>query len=520
MDQLEPEIPSKDSAGDVSASPAVLSTAGLTKTFSGVDVVDRADVTFRRGEIHGIVGQNGAGKSSLMKMVCGVYKADGGHVRMGDDELVFSTPRNARDRGVAMVAQELSLVPALTVAENILLGQQPNVGSIINRRALRSQAKELIDSYDFGLDPDAVVSTLAPSSQQKVEILRALARDARLIILDEPTSSMSIDDSKKLYGIIRLLAERGTCVVLVSHFLEEILDVCDVVTIMRDGKVVLASEPTASLTTGQIVRHMVGETSNDEVIERSAIDKSQTPRLSVKDLSGPGFHDVSLDVYPGEIVALVGLVGAGRSEILRGIFGVDRTTSGTLEVDGSTVKFRRPADAIKAGIGMVTESRKHDGIFPVLPTTTNIGIGQPNTTTTAGVVRSSLMQRRSSEVADQVKVQGAVQGPIAALSGGNQQKALLARWLVEPPRLYLIDEPTRGVDVVSIQQIQALLRELAREGMSVLMVTSEFDEALALAHRIYTVRDGTIVHEVDAEEADKSMLLTAAFGTEEELISP
>ena len=454
-----------------------------------------------------------------MKMVCGLYKADDGCVRMGEEKLVFSTPRNARDRGVAMVAQELSLVPALTVAENILLGQQPNVGSVINRRALRAKAKELIDSYDFGLDPDAVVSTLAPSSQQKVEILRALARDARLIILDEPTSSMSIDDSEKLYGIIRLLAARGTCVVLVSHFLEEILEVSDVVTIMRDGKVVISSEPAASLTTAEIVRHMVGETSNEVVIEPTVVDRSQTPRLSVQDLAGPGFHDVSLEVYPGEIVALVGLVGAGRSEILRGIFGVDRTTSGSLAIDGEPVKFRRPADAIKAGLGMVTESRKSDGIFPVLPTTTNIGIGQPQATTTAGVIRKSFMQRRSSEVADQVMVHGAIEGPISELSGGNQQKALLARWLVDPPTLYLIDEPTRGVDVVSIQQIQTLLRQLASEGMSVLMVTSEFEEALALAHRIYTVRNGTIVHETVAEEANKSMLLAAAFGTEQQAVS-
>ena len=519
MDQLDPEAPSKATAGDASASSAVLCAEGLTKTFSGVSVVESADVTFRSGEIHGIVGQNGAGKSSLMKMICGVYKSDGGHIRMGSEKLVFSTPRNARDRGVAMVAQELSLVPALTVAENILLGQQPNVGSVISRRALRAQATELIESYDFGLDPDAIVSTLAPSAQQKVEILRALARDARLIILDEPTSSMSIDDSEKLYGIIRLLAERGTCVVLVSHFLDEILDVCDVVTVMRDGEIVVASEPASSLTTGEIVRLMVGVNSNEAVVEPSSIDRSQIPRLSVQNLSGSGFHDVSLEVYPGEIVALVGLVGAGRSEILRGIFGVDRTTSGTLEIDGEPVKFRRPADAIKAGLGMVTEPRKRDGIFPVLATTTNIGIGQPKATTTAGFVRRSLLQRRSGEVAAQVMVQGAIEGPISALSGGNQQKALLARWLVQPPKLYLIDEPTRGVDVVSIQQIQALLRRLASEGMSVLMVTSEFDEALALAHRIYTVRNGTIVDEVAATEANKAMLLAKAFGTEQDQIS-
>ena len=520
MDQLGNETPSKGTAGDAEASPAILSTQGLTKVFSGVSVVDGANVTFRSGEIHGIVGQNGAGKSSLMKMIAGVYKADQGHIDIDGDEVVFATPRQARDRGIAVVAQELSLVPALSVAENILLGQQPNTATVVNRKALKAKAQELIDGYGFGLDPDAVVSTMAPSAQQKTEILRALAQDARLIVLDEPTSSMSVDDTEKLYEIIRLLASRGTCVVLVSHFLEEILDVCDVVTIMRDGEVVVASEPASALTASQIVTHMVGDVDVEKGPEHTRIERFGTPRLSVVDLAGEAFHDVSLEVYPGEIVALVGLVGAGRSEILRGIFGVDRTTAGTIEIDGEAVRFRRPADAVKAGIGMVTESRKHDGIFPVLPTTTNIAIAQPETTSKAGFVRRAFARKRSTDVANQVMVQGAVDGPISELSGGNQQKALLARWLVTPPRLYLIDEPTRGVDVVSIQQIHALLRHLAADGMSVLMVTSEFEEALSVAHRIYTVRNGTIVNEVDAEEANKPMLVASAFGTEQELVTP
>ncbi len=506
-------------AGDASASPALLSTSDLTKVFSGVRVVDDANVTFRKGEVHGIVGQNGAGKSSLMKMVAGVYKADSGVVQVGEQELVFSTPRQARDHGVSLVAQELSLVPQMSVAENILLGRQPNTGGVVQRGALRDKALELINRYQFdGLDPDAVVSTLGASAQQKVEILRALASDAKLIVLDEPTSSMSIDDSKKLYEIIELLASRGTCVVLVSHFLEEILDVCDVVTVMRDGEVILSSEPTEGLTAKDLVGHMVGDVDMAVATERSEIDRSGTPRLRLTELSGPGFADVSLEVHPGEIVALVGLVGAGRSEILRSVFGANPPTAGKIEIDGEQVLFRRPADAVKAGLGMVTESRKHDGIFPVLPTTTNIAVGQPRATSRLGVIRRALTQKRSSEVAAKVNVQGAIEGPIASLSGGNQQKALLGRWLVTPPRLYLVDEPTRGVDVISIQQIHELLRELAAEGMCVLMVTSEFDEALDVAHRIYTVRGGTIVHESDAGEADKATLLAHAFGTHNESV--
>lgn len=515
MDELIQGISSGDSAGDAEASPAVLSTVGLTKTFSGVRVVDDANVTFRRGQIHGLVGQNGAGKSSLVKMVCGVYKADEGHVDVDGAELVFATPRQARDRRVTLVAQELSLVPALSVADNILLGRQPSRAGLINGRALRRRALDLIESYGFQLDPDAIVSTLAPSDQQKVEILRALASEARLIILDEPTSSMSIDDSARLYEIIRLLADRGTSVVLVSHFLEEVLEVCHVVTVMRDGEVVVQAKPSAELTTQEIVHHMVGDVEVEAGPETTEVDRTGIPRLKVDGLTGGRFADMSIEVHPGEIVALVGLVGSGRTEFLRAVFGVDAISAGTIELNGEPVRFKRPADAVKAGLAMVTESRKHDGIFPVLGTSTNIAMAQPSVTSMAGIVRSGLLTARAGEAADRVNVQAAsLENPITSLSGGNQQKALLARWLLSPPQLYLIDEPTRGVDVISIQQIHGLLKHLAAEGMSVLMVTSEFDEALALAHRIYVVRNGRIVHQGEAADATKSTLLAAAFGTD------
>ena len=522
MDELEhPGLSQSQSAGDANtASSALLATVDLTKTFSGVTVVDRASVTFRTGEIHGLVGQNGAGKSSLMKMVCGVYRADGGHVVVDDEALVFTSPRAAGDRNVTLVAQELSLVPALSVGENILLGQQPSRGGLISARRLRERAIELIESFGFDLDPDDIVSTLSPSQQQKVEILRALAQDARLIVLDEPTSSMSIDDSAQLYEIIRMLAARGTSVVLVSHFLEEVLEVCDVVTVMRDGHVVANSLPADGLTSNEIVELMVGDQVEQVRPDRASVDRTGTPRLQVTNLSGGRFQDMSVEVHRGEIVAMVGLVGAGRTEFLRGVFGADPVTDGSVEIDGKPVKFRRPSDAVKAGVAMLTESRKHDGIFPVLSTTTNMAVAQPETYTTGGWIDRRRQRKATDAVAEQVNVQAAsLDTPVSSLSGGNQQKALLARWLIKRPELFLIDEPTRGVDVVSIGQIHGLIHELAAQGMSVLMVTSEFEEALELAHRIYVVRNGRIVDHVTADEADKSQLLAAAFGTEEELIT-
>ena len=304
-----------------------------------------------------------------------------------------------------------------------------------------------------------------------------------------------------------------------SHFLEEVLDVCDVVTIMRDGHVVANSLPAAELSSAEIVGHMIGDQVEQERPSRSAVDSSGTPRLKVTGLSGGRFQDMSVEVHRGEIVAMVGLVGAGRTEFLRGVFGADPVSSGSVEIDGQPVRFRRPSDAVKAGMAMLTESRKHDGIFPVLSTTTNMAVAQSETYTTGGWIDRRRQQKATDAVAEQVNVQAAsLDTPVSSLSGGNQQKALLARWLITPPELFLIDEPTRGVDVVSISQIHALIHQLAAEGMSVLMVTSEFEEALDLAHRIYVVRNGRIVDHVTAEEADKSQLLAAAFGTEEELI--
>ncbi|MEM7274376.1 MAG: sugar ABC transporter ATP-binding protein, partial [Actinomycetota bacterium] len=466
---------------------------------------------------HGLVGQNGAGKSSLMKMVCGVYRADGGHVEVDGEQLVFGSPRAAGEKRVTLVAQELSLVPALTVAENILLGHQPATFGLVSGRRRREAAVELIESYGFNLDPDAVVAELPPSAQQRVEILRALAQDARLIVLDEPTSSMSIDDSTRLYEIIRQLATEGTSVVLVSHFLDEVLEVCDVVTVMRDGEVVANAVPAGELTAPRIVAHMIGEEVTGERAVPTPVDRTGTPRLKVSGLTGPKFRDVDLEVHPGEIVALVGLVGAGRTEVLRGIFGADRPTAGSVEVDGRPAGIRRPSDAVAAGIALLTESRKHDGIFPVLSTTTNIAMAQPASYTTVGWIDRRRQQRAADRVAKQVNVQAAsLEAAVTALSGGNQQKALLARWLIEPPTLFLIDEPTRGVDVVSIGQIHSLIRQLVAEGMSVVMVTSEFEEALELAHRIYVMRDGRVVDHVHADDADKPRLLAASFGTQAE----
>ena len=477
--------------------------------------MDSADVAFHRGQIHGLVGQNGAGKSTLAKMLCGVHSPDRGHIEVEGAPVAFGSPRAALEAGVTMVAQELSLVPALSVAENLLLGRLPSHGGYFDADAMTRRARQLIEDSGFELDPDAVLGSLSQSDRQKVEILRAIARNARLVVFDEPRSSLSVPEAERLYEILRTLAADGVAVVLVTHFLAEVLEVSDVVTVMRDGQVVKTA-PTDNLTGSDLVKQMVGSSGVEHFASRQSrpVAASQ-PRLQTEHLTGPGFEDISLTVGQGEIVAIVGLVGSGRTEFLRAVYGAEQPSEGQLLLDGVPRRFRSPRSAKRAGLAFISESRQVDGIFPALGADANITIAHTGQTSRFGWLHRGLLRHHSSEAARRVDVQAqSLSQPITTLSGGNQQKTLLARWLVNPPRLFLIDEPTRGVDVISTAQIHNVISDLADEGMSVLLVTSDFDEALAVAHRIYVFREGRLVGEFKGDDTDKSTLLASAFGAD------
>ena len=493
-----------------------LQAFGLTKTFGGVRGVDSADVSFLPGQIHGLVGQNGAGKTTLARMLCGALSPDRGRIEVDGVTASFASPRAARDAGLTMVAQELSLVPALTVAENLLLGQLPNNLGVCDTTKMMRRARQLIDDSGFDLDATAPVSALSQSDRQKTEILRAVARNARLVIFDEPRSSLSVHEAENVYGVLRTLAANGVAVVLVSHFLSEVLDVCDVVTVMRDGRTVI-SAPTADLTARDLVEHMVGSAPEGLRGRRPSLPPPAlgAPRLETRDLTGRGFADVSLTVGVGEIVAIVGLVGSGRTEFISAVYGVHRPSAGTVLIDGVPQRFRSPRAAKRAGLAYISESRQTDGIFPLLGADTNITMAHLETISRCGVLARGLQRDRSADAARRVDVRaGSLSQPIWSLSGGNQQKALLARWLVQPPQLWLIDEPTRGVDVVSTAQIHRVIVGLAEAGMGVLMVSSDLDEALAIAHRIYVFRDGRMVREFHGDATDESELLAAAFAAD------
>lgn len=477
--------------------------------------MDSADVSFKLGQIHGLVGQNGAGKTTLARMLCGALSPDSGHIEVEGVPMSFASPRAALDAGVTMVAQELSLVSGLTVAENLLLGQLPSHLGVCDSSEMMHRARQLIDDSGFNLDPAALVSTLSQSDRQKTEILRAVARNARLVIFDEPRSSLSVHEAAYVYGVMRALAASGVAVVLVSHFLSEVLEVCDVVTVMRDGRAVM-NAPTADLTPRHLVESMVGSTHDGlQGCRPNPPPQHGAPRLETRGLTGPGFEEISLTVGVGEIVAIVGLVGSGRTEFISAVYGAQKPTSGTILIDGAPKRIRSPRAAKRAGLAYISESRQTDGVFPLLGVDTNITVAHMETISRCGVLARRLQRDRSADAARRVDVRaGSLSQPISSLSGGNQQKALLARWLVQPPQLWLIDEPTRGVDVVSTAQIHSVIVSLAEAGMSVLMVTSDLDEALAIAHRIYVFRDGRVEREFDAGATDGSALLSAAFAAD------
>jgi ABC-type sugar transport system ATPase subunit len=496
------------------AAPVLLRVDGVSKRFGGVQAVDDVTIEVAAGEIHGLVGENGAGKSTLAKIMGGSHQPDSGGLRVDGRPVSFHSPRDALAAGIATIAQEIALVPARTVLENVFLGMEPRTLGVIRKGNIRRRFEELCDTTGLWMPPDRRVGFLSIAAQQKVEILRALARDARLILMDEPTSSLTADETEQLHELIRGLSAAGTSVVLVSHFLDEVLEVCDTVSVMRDGRLV-RSGPAAEESAESLVRAMIGRPMELTFPPKQPPPDDAPAVLEVRGLSRAGaVHDVSLTVRAGEIVGLAGLVGSGRSEIARAIFGADRRDAGEILVEGEPVRIRRPRDAARAGIAMLPESRKDQGLLMVRSIRENETLAALPAFSRLGVLRSRRERVFAREQARRVDVRApSVEAPVASLSGGNQQKVLFAKWLARRPAVLLADEPTRGVDVGAKAQIHGLIGELAADGMAVLLISSEIEEVLGLAHRVLVVRGGRIVEELTGEEATREAVMSAAFGT-------
>lgn len=482
---------------------------GVGKSFGGLPVLSDIDLRLEPGSVHALVGENGAGKSTLSKIIAGVYTADSGVLLVDGEEASFGSPREALDLGIATIAQELALVPGLSVAENVFLGREPRTLGWVSRRKLKSEYLALAKQTGFSLDADTPVGALRTADQQKVEILRALARGASLIIMDEPTAALSAHDTQLLHGVVRQLADSGHTVLLISHYLSEVLELCDTVTILRDGRLIRTGK-AADETESSLIEGMLGRTLGSVFPEKPPVPTSGDDVLVVTDLQAPGVNGVSLSVRAGEIVGLAGLVGAGRSEIAHAIYGAVRRSGGTVEVGGEECGPSVPA-ALQQGIFLIPESRKQQGLVLGRPIRQNVTLSNLGEVSTGGWVSQSKERREAKGMLDRVTVVGDDRRNVSALSGGNQQKVLFARALHRPRKVLIADEPTRGVDVGSRRAIYDLIAEQAAQGIGVLVISSDIEEILGLAHRILVVRGGRIVGEFAGESMTEENVLTAAF---------
>jgi rhamnose transport system ATP-binding protein len=481
---------------------ALLELVSVTKSFSGVTVLQDVSFDVMPGEVHALLGENGAGKSTLIKVAAGVHLPDSGMIRVGGEEVSFSSPRDARKNGIAVVYQELLLFPELTVAENIFIGHAPTIGpGALDWADMRRRSRDLLDQLDsHHLDVDARVSGLSVANRQRVEIAKALSQDARVVIMDEPTASLAEADVQQLISIVRRLRERGVGIVYVSHKLPEVFALADRVTVLRDGKLV-GTEPIAAVDERRLVSMMVGR-SIDQLFPKQTTVPGEVV-LEARNLSHAGVvHDASFKLRAGEIVGIAGLVGSGRTELALTLFGLTPATSGEILLYGKPVTIRNPGQARELGIAYVPEDRGTQGL--VKPQTIAENIAH---TMLERLTSNFLISRaRETELAKRfIKSLGIrARGPsqvVSQLSGGNQQKVVLAKWLAVEPRILIMDEPTRGIDVGAKSEIHALMSKLAGEGLAILMISSELPEVLGMSDRVLVMSGGRIVAEFDREAA-------------------
>ena len=492
----------------------IVTAVGVSKTYGATQALDNVTLSVFAGEVLALVGENGAGKSTLGKILAGVVGPTKGELRMQGRPVLFQRPRDALAAGIAIVHQELALMPSRSVRQNVFLGLEDSRLGILNEAPSRARFDALVRTWGFDLDPEVRVNALSTGDQQKVEILRALARDARLIIMDEPTARLTAPEAAQLHAVVRRLRNYGKAVVLVSHFLEEVLSLADRVAIMRDGHVV-RSGPAAEETPKTLVQGMMGRTIETCFPPRPPTIPGNRPVLAVSHLTGRKFQDISLDVYPGEIVGIAGMVGSGRSELLRAIFGADPVKGGEVRLAGRPQSgFASPRAAIDAGLVMLPESRKDEGLLLRRSVGENIVLPYlSRLTARAGVIsraRHAAIARRAI-AAFNIRCEGE-QAAVASLSGGNQQKVALAKCLVAEPRVLLLDEPTRGVDVSAKRSIYDLIFAFVAKGGAVLVVSSELEEVLGLSDRLLVMKQGRIAGHFDREEASEERILCAAFG--------
>lgn len=491
----------------------LLQMRGIVKLFPGVRALDDVELKVRPGEIHALIGENGAGKSTLMNILLGIFPPDAGEILFMGKKATFKNPHGALASGISMIHQEINLIPSMSVAENIWIGREKRFSrcGFLNLKARYRAAAELLKRLGIKLSPQALVQSLNLANMQLVELARAVSYDPRLIIMDEPTSSLSENEIHFLYRIIRELSDGGTAVIFISHKLEEIYKICDTVTVLRDGRFISRC-PVSELPMDELINRIAGRTITEMFHKEEA--EIHDVALEVRSLSsGKTFQDISFSVRQGEILGFCGLVGAGRTEIMRAIFGIDPLDSGDIFIRGRKVRIRSPREAIRLGIAMVTEDRR-SGLIPILSVRQNITLASFKAyCSTLGFILTAKENQAARGKTDQLAIKArSLNQVIASLSGGNQQKAIVAKWLLTNPQVLILDEPTRGIDVGSKNEIHRLISQLARQGMAVILISSEMPEILGISDRILAIRNGALAGEFQRGSVNQEELARCLFG--------
>ena len=487
---------------------ALLSLRNITKSYPGVIALDNFSIDFLPGETHAIVGENGAGKSTLIKVISGAIKPDRGEIQIDESRYDAMYPLMARQLGIEVIYQEFNLVGTLSVAENIFLGR--NKGKFVNYRAMNAATTALLREFELEMDPSALIRDLSPAQQQVVEIIKAISKNARLIVMDEPTAPLSMKEVEMLFQMIRKMKENQVTIIYISHRLEEIFEVADRVTVMRDGEHISTQEIEAT-TKHALVQAMVGR----ELVETYPTPNARAGSIALEaeNISGNGCRDVSFAVRHGEVLGVAGLVGAGRTELMRVVYGADKMDGGTVFVDGNPVRIRCPGDAIHNGIGLIPEDRKNQGCFLGMDVPWNVSLMNIRKLCKHGILRYRLIEENSERFIRKLQIKvPETNMKVANLSGGNQQKVALAKTLASDCNILIFDEPTRGIDVGAKQEIYLLMRSLANEGHAIIMISSDMEELLGMSDRLVVIRDGQLAAEMQKDEFSQVKVLEYASG--------
>jgi ribose transport system ATP-binding protein len=491
-----------------------LRLVGISKSFPGVKALNNVHLNVRKGEVHGLVGENGAGKSTLMKILSGAYVKDEGEIFWQGEKVEINKPKDSEELGIAIIYQEFNLVPQLSISENIWLGREPLANKalqLIDWPEMHKRTKKLLEELNLDFDPKRPVAGLGVASQQMVEIAKALSLNAKLLIMDEPTSALSKNEIDQLFSVIHALKEKGVSIIYISHHLDEVFEICDRGTVLRDGNYVATIDPKQT-SKDELIQLMVGRTLDQQYPKVKAKRGEEVMRVEHLNRDGV-LKDINFSAYAGEVLGISGLVGSGRTELVKAIFGADPIDSGKIFIFGKEVQIKSPQSAIEAGMGLLPEDRKYEGLVLKLSVKQNVSMASLDKLLKRGMLQLNIEKSKVMDFIDKLRIlTPSIEKEVQNLSGGNQQKVVLAKWLASQSRILIFDEPTRGIDVGAKVEVYNLMNELVKNGVAVIMVSSEMPEILGMSDRIMVIHQGELACVINCEEATQEKILSAAMG--------